>query len=162
VTTLANIAELAEVPLGNVYYYFKTKEDIILTVIANRSELIQQQIKELNNIENIKERLQSLVRQTAAHSTETAKFGDALGNLCQELGKQGGQLADAAASLLQEIMNWCEKQFTTLGKGGEAQKLAMILVSSLQGISLLTLTFKEPDYTKQQADYLVSWLDTAA
>ena len=26
-TTLANIAKLAEVPLGNVYYYFKTKED---------------------------------------------------------------------------------------------------------------------------------------
>ena len=27
-TTLADIAREAEVPLGNVYYYFKTKEDI--------------------------------------------------------------------------------------------------------------------------------------
>jgi len=162
VTTLANIAQLADVPLGNVYYYFKTKEAIISDVIAHRRELIAQQIKELNNIENTKERLQSLVRQTAGHSIETAKFGDALGSLCQELGRQGGQLADAAASLLQEIMTWCEAQFITLGKGAEARQLSMMLVSSLQGISLLTLTFKEPNYTKQQADYLVSWLDALA
>ena len=162
VTTLANIAQLADVLLGNVYYYFKTKEAIILDVINHRRELIAQQIKELNNIENTKERLQSLVRQTAGHSIETAKFGDALGSLCQELGRQGGQLADAAASLLQEIMTWCEAQFTTLGKGAEARQLSMMLVSSLQGISLLTLTFKEPNYTKQQAYYLVNWLDAVA
>jgi len=159
VTTLANIAQLADVPLGNVYYYFKTKEAIISDVIAHRRELIQLQIKELNNIENTKERLQSLVRQTAGHSEETAKFGDALGSLCQELGRHGGQLADAAASLLQEIMTWCEAQFTTLGKGAEARQLSMMLVSSLQGISLLTLTFKNPGYTEQQTDYLLNWLE---
>ena len=28
-TTLADIAKAAQVPLGNVYYYFKTKEDIV-------------------------------------------------------------------------------------------------------------------------------------
>ena len=159
-TTLANIAQLADVPLGNVYYYFKSKESIVLAVIDYRRKLIQQQFEELNTIVNTKERLQSLVRQTAVHSEETANFGDALGSLCQELGKQGGQIAEAAAELMQEIMNWCEKQFANLGKGDKAMQLAMILVSSLQGISLLTLTFKNPSYTNQQADYLVNWLET--
>ena len=159
-TTLANIAQLADVPLGNVYYYFKSKESIVLAVIDFRRKLIQQQFEELNNISNSKERLQSLVRQTAVHSEQTANFGDALGSLCQELGKQGGQIAIAAADLMQEIMNWCEKQFANLGKGEKAMQLAMILVSSLQGISLLTLTFKNPSYTNQQADYLVNWLET--
>src|SRR5436190_1322862 len=28
-TTLAHIAEAADVPVGNVYYYFKTKDDIV-------------------------------------------------------------------------------------------------------------------------------------
>ena len=32
-TTLADIAEAADVPVGNVYYYFKTKDDIIAAVI---------------------------------------------------------------------------------------------------------------------------------
>ncbi len=158
-TTLANIAQLAEVPLGNVYYYFKSKESIVLAVIDYRRKLIQQQFEDLNTIANAKERLQSLIRQTATHSELTANFGDALGSLCQELGKQGGQIAQAAADLMQEILNWCETQFSTLGQGDKAKQLAMILLSSLQGISLLTLTFKNPGYTNQQADYLVNWLD---
>jgi len=159
-TTLANIAQLADVPLGNVYYYFKSKESIVLAVIEYRRKLIQQQFEELNTIANSKERLQTLVRQTATHSENTASFGDALGSLCQELGKQGGSMAEAAADLMQEIMSWSEKQFASLGKGESAKQLAMILLSSLQGISLLTLTFKNPGYTNQQADYLVNWLET--
>jgi AcrR family transcriptional regulator len=31
-TTLADVAQAADVPLGNVYYYFKTKDDLILVV----------------------------------------------------------------------------------------------------------------------------------
>src|SRR5260221_11809906 len=33
-TTLADIAVRAEVPLGNVYYYFRTKDEILAAVIA--------------------------------------------------------------------------------------------------------------------------------
>jgi len=36
-TTLAHIAEAAEVPLGNVYYYFKTKDDIVAAVVEART-----------------------------------------------------------------------------------------------------------------------------
>jgi len=32
-TTLAEIATAADVPAGNVYYYFKTKDDVIAAVI---------------------------------------------------------------------------------------------------------------------------------
>lgn len=159
-TTLANIAQLADVPLGNVYYYFKSKESIVLAVIDFRRKLIQQQFEELNGIDSTIARLQTLVRQTTEHSEQTANFGDALGSLCQELGKQGGQIAQSAADLMQEILNWCEKQFVALGKGERSKQLSMVLLSSLQGISLLTLTFKNPTYTTQQADYLVNWLET--
>src|SRR5271166_5138986 len=40
-TTLAHIAEAAEVPLGNVYYYFKTKDDIVAAVVEARAEEIR-------------------------------------------------------------------------------------------------------------------------
>ena len=36
-TTLADIAKDADVPLGNVYYYFKTKEAIMEAVIQKKS-----------------------------------------------------------------------------------------------------------------------------
>lgn len=34
-TTIKIIAERANVPIGNVYYYFKTKEDIASAVVAS-------------------------------------------------------------------------------------------------------------------------------
>lgn len=160
VTTLANIAQLADVPLGNVYYYFKSKDSIVLAVIDYRRKLLQQQFEELNTLASSKERLQTLIRKTTIHNDQAASFGDPLGSLCQELGKQGGEIASCAAELMQEILNWCEKQFVALGKADKAKQLAMILLSSLQGISLLTLTFKNAEYTNQQADYLVGWLES--
>ena len=37
-TTLADIAKESDVPLGNVYYYFKTKEEICDAVIEERKK----------------------------------------------------------------------------------------------------------------------------
>jgi AcrR family transcriptional regulator len=38
-TTLADIAQVADVRLGNVYYYFKTQDDIVAAVVqAQRLE----------------------------------------------------------------------------------------------------------------------------
>ena len=34
-TTLAEVATDADVPLGNVYYYFKTKDDLVAAVIGS-------------------------------------------------------------------------------------------------------------------------------
>jgi AcrR family transcriptional regulator len=36
-TSLADIAREAEVPLGNVYYYFKTKDDIGDAIVPDRA-----------------------------------------------------------------------------------------------------------------------------
>src|SRR6201997_4590297 len=40
-TTLADIAEAADVPVGNMYYYFKTKDDIVTAVVEARAEEIR-------------------------------------------------------------------------------------------------------------------------
>ena len=37
-TTLAEIAQAADVPLGNVYYYFKSKDELIRGVVAAHIE----------------------------------------------------------------------------------------------------------------------------
>lgn len=160
-TTLANIAALANVPLGNVYYYFKSKDSIILAVIERRKKLLNGLFTEWNAIDDIKTRLNSLVQYSGTQAEESAKFGDSLGSLCQELGKQGGTIGQAASQLMGDIIVWCEKQFEAMGKSGEeASKLALNLVSSLQGISLITLTFKDPQYVEKQGHYLGQWLET--
>ena len=159
-TTLANIATLAEVPLGNVYYYFKSKDSITLAVIDRRKRKLNALFSEWNTLENVKARLQSFIEYCASLGEESAKFGDALGSLCQELGKQGGTISAAAAGLMNEVIDWCDKQFRALGKPEQdAAKLALNLVSSLQGISLITLAFKDPNFVTRQGQFLKQWVE---
>lgn len=159
ITTLANIAALADVPLGNVYYYFKSKESIILAVIEKRRQTIQSHFAAWGTLPN-KGRLKSFIQHQATQSAITVSFGDWLGGMCQELCKQGGEIAEAASCLLKDVFNWCEVQFKEMGKGEKAHSLALSLLSGLQGVSLLTLTFKDANVTEQQSHYLTQWLET--
>jgi AcrR family transcriptional regulator len=159
-TTLAMIADLAKVPLGNVYYYFKSKESIVLAVIEYRRKLLQKELEELNTVANAKDRLHALVQKLIDRKEHTANYGDALGTLCQELSKQGGKIAEASSALMLEMVNWCAAQFKAAGQSNDATKLAYKLVSSLQGLSILTLTFRNPSFLAENADGITAWLNT--
>src|SRR5919198_868039 len=88
-TTLAQIAEAANVPAGNVYYYFKTKDDIIAAVIDAH---VQQTKATLASIEahhrSPKARLKGLVIEFAGQSEIVALHGCPYGSLCSELDKR--------------------------------------------------------------------------
>lgn len=161
-TTLADIATKADVPLGNVYYYFKTKDDILKAVVQKRSAALQALFSQWEQqISDPKERLQAFIEHNTEISDTTAQFGCALGSLCQELGKHAGELANLAAELMHRTLNWVEGQFKVLGKGEQSATLAKYLIASLQGVSLLTLTFKDPNLIQKQSKNLEQWLETA-
>ena len=46
-TTLADIAQAADVPVGNVYYYFKTKDDIIAAVVEAHQDRLRASFADL-------------------------------------------------------------------------------------------------------------------
>ncbi len=157
-TTLAHIAALADVPLGNVYYYFKSKESIIMAVLSKRRQIIQNQLNEWNAISEPRERLMAFIDHSTAGQEQMLHYGDVLGSLCQELSKQSGELADTASELLKDVLSWCAKQFTSLGHTDKAQTYALNLIASLQGISLLVLTLKRVDVVSDQVEFLKAWL----
>lgn len=159
-TTLANIAELADVPLGNVYYYFKSKDSIALAVIELRAKQFQAMSANWNHEFQGVERLKAFVRYSTAEAEDRAQYGDALGSLCQELGKQGGSLSEATAKLMQSIVQWAEQQFQNLNQADKAHTLAENLIATLQGISLLTVTFKDPKHLSRQSNLVLSWLES--
>lgn len=159
-TTLADIAKLADVPLGNVYYYFKTKEAIMDAVLQKRANEWRALFQQWEQIPDIKERLVALLQYNATQSETFARFGCVIGSLCQELGKQGGILANAAAKLMADILKWTEAQFRELGQGERSTQLATYFVSGIQGMNLLTLTFKEPQFMERQSQVLKEWLAT--
>jgi TetR/AcrR family transcriptional repressor of nem operon len=158
-TTLADIAQEADVPLGNVYYYFKTKEAIGEAVIEKRSAEYTEMLAKLDEIQSPASRLRAFVDTSAEELELIARYGCPVGGLCQELGKQGGALADQAAKLLHDILQWSEAQFRSLGFTDRAEEFALNLVSGIQGMHLLTHTFKDPKLAKRQTDTLLVWLE---
>ncbi len=60
-TSLADIAEAARVPVGNVYYYFKTKEELAEAVVERRLEEFRASREEMDRLSSPKERLFAFV-----------------------------------------------------------------------------------------------------
>ena len=116
ITTLADIAKEADVPLGNVYYYFKTKEAILEAVLKHRAAEWHLLFSDWEALQTSKDRLYAMMTHWFTKTDNLSRFGCAIGSLCQELGKQGGQMASSSATLLGNIIQWSQKQFEALGK----------------------------------------------
>jgi AcrR family transcriptional regulator len=157
-TTLGEIAERADVPLGNVYYYFRTKKAIGLALVEQQAveyRLLRVQWDELSDP---RERLAAFVQMTMDRRRELARSGCPIGSLCSELCKQDGPLGEQASRLFAEWLGWLADQFRALGKRQESSDLALHLLSALQGATLLTHSFGAPRYVEREARHLMSWI----
>ncbi|KIG19659.1 Transcriptional regulator, TetR family protein [Enhygromyxa salina] len=163
-TSLADIAERAGVPIGNVYYYFKTKEELARAVIAQRRLDIEARYADIEaTISNPHERLREFVRRASQARTRVATHGCPYGTLAQELRKSEGVLADEAGDLLRIQTNWVASQYQALGvRRGQAKAQAVELVASMQGASLLTHALCDPTIMKREFERLDRALVTQA
>ncbi len=160
-TTLADIAERAQVPLGNVYYHFRTKDALIAAVIQAHLEEVQSAFARWDLLPDPRQRLITLLQAERENGSILARYGCPYGSLCQELDKEEGQLSTAAAQLLQAYLDWAEQQFRLLGQSEqEARNLARDFIASLQGTLLLTASFRSPALLEQRLQRLEAWLDT--
>lgn len=150
-TTLADIAQEADVPLGNVYYYFKTKEAIGQAVIKQHLQDLDACFVNWNQMASPKERLHALTETGLQPVEDTVNWGCAIGSLCQELCKSDNALSEASAGLMNKLVEWVCAQFRELGKDEkEAHTMAVKLISYMQGMALLSNTFKDEAIARSQ------------
>jgi AcrR family transcriptional regulator len=89
-TTLADVAGAAGVPLGNVYYYFKTKEALAEAVISSHETALRALLSEWSKANvSPRQRLVQLIRAPLDSPDVVIRFGCPYGSLCQELEKLG-------------------------------------------------------------------------
>jgi AcrR family transcriptional regulator len=160
-TTLADIAEAAEVPVGNVYYYFKTKDELVQAAIAAQAEEIISVLSALEHHRTPKARLKAFVRMVADQGELTARYGCPQGSLCSELDKRDDDTSRSCAQLIKLPIDWAERQFRAMGQR-DARDLAVALIASYQGIALLTNTFRNPELMRREARRLERWIDSLA
>ncbi|WP_246147779.1 TetR/AcrR family transcriptional regulator [Nonomuraea turkmeniaca] len=160
-TTLADIARAADVPVGNVYYYFKTKDQLVEAAIAAHGRQLESMIDALDRLPTPQERLKALVHGWIEQRDLAAKYGCPTGTLASELDKRDDGLDRAIAKVMGELVDWMERQFSAMGRG-DARELAVALMAAYQGISLLTNTFRDPALMELEGRRLERWIDSLA
>jgi TetR/AcrR family transcriptional repressor of nem operon len=158
-TTLAEVAERGEVPLGNVYYYFKSKDELVRAVLEGYQDQAEALIEGFERHRSPQARLKALVRQWADMRDEVARYGCPMGTLCAELDKLGGVADRDAAAVMARIIDWAEDQFRQLDRR-DARDLAVALFAGIQGAALLANTFRDPNILTRQGRHLERWIDS--
>ena len=160
-TTLGDIARSAEVPLGNVYYYFMTKGQLVEAAVDAHCEQLDALTARLDTLPDPATRLKALVAGWVEQRETAARFGCPFGTLATELDKRDDGVDRAAAKVMRALLDWVESQFAQLGRA-DAAALAVELVAAYQGMSVLTNTLRDPDLMAAQGERLQLWIDGIA
>ena len=158
-TTLADIAAAAGIPLGNVYYYFKTKDALVQAVIETYLAGLRAVLAAIDDAHDQPAgRLKALFGALAAQSELIARSGCPHGSLCLELDKRA-EGPGLAAELMRVPLGWTERQFRAMGRE-DARDLAIQLIARYQGTALLANTLRDPALMAAEAHRVIAWIDS--
>ncbi len=156
-TTLADIARKSDVPLGNVYYYFKTKDDIAAAVIKQHKVETRAFLARCEQRSDPRDRLIAFLDMPLGFRNSIAEYGCPVGSLCQELNKEVSPLSREADSILTLQLEWAQTQLCLLGRQN-AEDLALHFIAALQGMSLLANALGDPTIVDKEIARLKRWI----
>ncbi|MEU8795814.1 TetR/AcrR family transcriptional regulator [Streptomyces sp. NPDC048643] len=160
-TTIADIARAAGVPPGNVYYYFKTKDELVEAALAEHAGHLEELTDELDRLPDPRERLKGLVGAWVSRRDTAARYGCPTGTLAAELDKRDdGGLDLAAGQVVRLLLDWVAGQYRELGDA-DPEGRALTLVGAYQGMSLLSNALRDPEIMTREGARLIRELDAA-
>lgn len=160
-TSLADIAKDADVPIGNVYYYFKAKEELALAALGRHQMDYIQQFELLNKeLDDPRQRLKKLLEHYEAKSEEFAQHGCPIGKMVMDTDTSSGTIAEAAGNVFECVLGWITEQFNELGHNDHAKAYATSLLASIQGAALLAKATKNPDLMLIELARMLHFIDT--
>ena len=157
-TSLADIAKASHVPIGNVYYYFKTKEELGEAVVERRLAEFREFRTELNQLASPEQRLTAFVDSIHANREQLCRGGCPLGGLCSELQREGGSLAKKSAALFTEPIDWLGEQFRAAGHTKDSRGLAVHLFCAFQGMAAVAHGTGDAQLVVMEVKRLRDWI----
>lgn len=158
-TSFSDIVEASGLVRGNIYHYFKSKDDILKAVIeqhlAGYQALLSQWEHETTDP---KARLLAFVEMITSRKAELANFGCPIGTLNTELAKDRRDLQLTARALFDLFRDWLASRFRELGKGAEADAMALHLLGRAQGIAVIAHVYRDTKLLQRETDQLSDWV----
>ena len=162
-TSFSDVVNAANVPRGNIYYYFKTKDDILRAAIDFRAERISSMLRNWSEQYSTPvERLNRFLEILPDSIESLALYGCPMGSLNTELGKSNPELQQHAKVLFKLFDDWLTDQFSELGYAGRAREYARRILARGQGISIMTHVYQDKKFLLQETDRLARWVNRLA
>jgi AcrR family transcriptional regulator len=156
-TTLADIADDSGVPLGNLYYYFKSKDAIGRAVVDSRIQRMQELLARCSTKPEPKARLLEFLDHPLTIRDQLAASGCPLGTLSYELSRGNAGLSDASRTLVEVVLDWSQAQFGAIDSS-DAKGMALQFVTSLQGMSLVANALGDATVIDRTVADLRAWI----
>lgn len=161
-TSFSDIADATDIPRGNFYYYFKTKDEILAAVVDYRIGNIRRMLADWDaETRDPRARLGRFIAMLRGSSKDMARYGCPMGSLNIELGKAQPALKAKAKKMFDLFRNWLAAQLAALGHRG-AKTLALHLLGRAQGIAVVAQVYADAKYLKAELDRLEAWLESQA
>jgi len=159
-TSLADIAVRADVPVGNIYYYFKTKEELIAASIMAQHEEVCAHFKNVaEGIDNPKQRLLALLDYIKQCADDTTDLGCPMGKLVMNIDIVHNPLGKQVQEMFKNQIEWKIEQFLELGQSlDDAKNNAQNFCVKLQGAGVLAKALNDPKILTKQIDEMSCWI----
>lgn len=162
-TSFTDVVEAADVPRGNIYYYFKTKDEMLQAVIKLRLDTISTMLNDWDKqIPQPLDRLERFVQIMYDSTPALLQSGCPMGSLNIELGKDDQELKPEAKKLFDTFQVWLARQFAEMGYPDEARELSMQLLARGQGIIVVAQVYQDPGFLERGTKEMNRWLEELA
>jgi AcrR family transcriptional regulator len=162
-TSFTDVVDEAGVPRGNIYYYFKTKDEMLKAVIEHRLETTTIMLAEWDrNIKTPLDRLERFVQIMYDSTPALLRSGCPMGSLNVELMKDQPELKEDAKRLFDLFQQWIARQFSEMGYPDEARELSLQLLSRGQGTIVIAQIYQDPGFLERGTKDINRWLENLA
>jgi TetR/AcrR family transcriptional repressor of nem operon len=157
-TSIADVARAAGVPSGNVYYHFKTKDDLVEAAMSSLVRDGEEFLARVSRRRSPEAQLKAFARELVQDAHSTALYGCPFGSLVSELDKRDDALSRQAGDmLLAPYIDWAEERFAAMGQRNP-RELATTLLATYLGAAQLSNAFRDPSIITRQARQLERWI----
>lgn len=158
-TSIAEVAKSAGVSAGNVFYFFKTKDDLARAVVDEWCHLLAKYLDALAPLAGWRERVDGFIQQAQVISDMYVTIGCPLAGITRDLRIEGDALRAESGRVYRVQFSWLESQFID---GGFSSKQAMahtrFLMAGYHGAILLAYAQGDPSLIADEVASLKRWL----
>ena len=158
-TSLADVATAAGITKGNLHYHYRSKDELLNAVIAQRKKNIIDQLAQWQHqLPDAKDKLRRFTQMLLNEKSELIRYGCPMGSLNQELGKNQAQLKSLAVEMFDLFQVWLENAFKQLALKN-AKSLSLHLLSMAQGAVIMSYVYENPQLLEDEVNNINRWID---